>query len=281
MDSGDYQRYAKRAKEQACAAYEYAKPYLKLSWGCFLAGSKCARKGARWLADRTTTDRILATSTVVIMFATIGGAVSTYLQWQELRSSSVQVDQSIAATNRIANAGIEANQLNKAAFIASARAWVGPNDAHIVPPVDKAPLKGTIMYGNTGREPAPTFATLIPKVYPIADWNGGAAVTDIENSKNECLKLPMNDLLARITFPTTGFNTFNESYDGTPLNIRDVNKIAITDKIVSGSEIVAFKGCFVYRTVSEVHRTAFCYYYQAKVSDAAHLNFCNVGQAAN
>jgi hypothetical protein len=73
------------------------------------------------------------------MLATIVGAVSTYLQWRELRASATQVDQSIEATNRIANASVEANKLNRDAFIANARAWVGPTDANMTVPVAFAP----------------------------------------------------------------------------------------------------------------------------------------------
>lgn len=93
----------------------------------------------RWIVHGINTDRIVATSTVVIMLATIVGAVSTYLQWRELRASATQVDQSIEATNRIANASVEANKLNRDAFIANARAWVGPTDANMTVPVAFAP----------------------------------------------------------------------------------------------------------------------------------------------
>jgi hypothetical protein len=176
---------------------------------------------------------------------------------------------------------VDAAKLARESYIASQRAWIGPTDAHIATPVAVGPLKAGVSYGNTGREPAPTIAMLAPKVFSYADWNNGEAVKAIEAVKNECLKTPINDATARITFPTSGFSNFSIAYDGTPQSIRDVNKIAVTDGVVSGQEIAVVQGCFSYRTVSEIHHTAYCFYYQAKITDPAHLNFCNVGQAAN
>ena len=91
----------------------------------------------------------------------------------------------------------------------------------------------------------------------------------------------MNDQGARITFPTSGFTNFFLKYDGTQQNLRDVQRLSVTPGLVSGKEILALKGCFVYRTVGQVRRTSFCFFYQAKVSETAHLNFCTVGQAAD
>jgi hypothetical protein len=178
-------------------------------------------------------------------------------------------------------AALDSAKVAHESYVASQRAWIGPIDAHMTAPVAVGPLKVGVTYGNTGREPSPTIGVLIPKIFSYADWNNGVAVTAIEAIKNECLRTPINETIARITFPTTGFASFNISYDGTPQNIRDVNKIAVTNGVVSGQEIAVIQGCFAYRTVNEVHRTAFCYNYQARVSDPGHLTFCNFGQAAN
>jgi hypothetical protein len=151
----------------------------------------------------------------------------------------------------------------------------------MVAPVAFAPLQATVLFGNSGRQPAPTLTLMIPKIYSLEEWNNGTASADIEKFKTECLQLPMNDQNARITFPTTGFNNFIIRYDGTQQNIRDVQKLSISPDLIGGKEIAAFEGCFVYRTSGQVHRTSICYFYQAKVSDVAHLNYCTVGQAAD
>jgi hypothetical protein len=180
-----------------------------------------------------------------------------------------------------AQAAIDGAKVSHDNYVATQRAWIGPIDAHINNPVAVGPLKAVVAYGNTGREPSPTISTLAPRIFSYAEWNGGEAVKAIEDVKSECLKAPVNDTIARITFPTTGFSSFNASYDGTPQNIRDVNKISISDGVVSGQQFLVIQGCFAYRTVNEVHHTAFCYYYQARFTDPAHLSFCTVGQAAN
>jgi hypothetical protein len=142
-------------------------------------------------------------------------------------------------------------------------------------------LQVTVLFGNSGRQPAPTVSLITPKIFTIEDWTNGTAVQDIEKWKTECLQMPMNDQVARITFPTTGFTNFIIRYDGTQQSIRDIQRLSVSTEIVTGKAIVALKGCFVYRTVEKVHRTSFCYYYQAKVSEVAHLNYCTVGQAAD
>jgi hypothetical protein len=209
-------------------------------------------------------------------------------QLTEMKGSGLQTNEMIETNRRLAEAAgkqaqaaIEAAKVARESYVASQRAWIGPTDAHIAAPVVVGPLKAGVTYGNTGREPAPTISTLTPRIFSYADWNNGEAVRAIESVKSECLKTPINETIARITFPTSGFSSFNASYDGTPQSIRDVNKVAVTDGVVSGQEIAVIQGCFAYRTVGEIHRTAFCYYYQAKVSDPGHLTFCNVGQAAN
>lgn len=116
---------------------------------------------------------------------------------------------------------------------------------------------------------------------PIEEWNNGVAVQDIENAKVECLQRAMDDKTARITFPTSGFSHLILGYDGTQQTLRDVDRLSVSPELVSGKQVAAFKGCFVYRTVGQIHRTAFCFFYEAKLSDISHLNYCTVGQTAN
>jgi hypothetical protein len=208
-------------------------------------------------------------------------------QLQEMKGTSGQTDKLLEtniklaeASAKQAEAAIAAAKVARDSYVASQRAWIGPVDAHIAP-LAAGPLKATVQYANTGREPAATLASITPKVFSYTDWNSGEAVRVLEAAKNDCLKAPLTDVGVRMTFPTSGFTTFNIGYDGTPQSIRDVGKIAITEEIMSGREMVAVHGCFVYRTVEEIHRTAFCFFYQAKVSDPNHLNFCTIGQAAN
>jgi hypothetical protein len=231
----------------------------------------------------------------VSLVAVVLSAIVAFVAITSLRLNSFTAEQSrlssrsqVEANRRLADAAARQAEASVAAaktpqdsLIASQRAWVGPTDANMVAPVASAPLQVTVLYGNSGRQPAPTLALMFPKIYSLEEWNNGTAITDIEKWKTECLQLPMNDQNARITFPTTGFNSFVIRYDGTQQNIRDVQKLSISSELVVGKGIAAFKGCFVYRTSGQIHRTSFCYFYQAKVSDVAHLNYCTVGQAAD
>jgi hypothetical protein len=281
LDPANYRDYARRAQERAHAAYEYAKPQLKVGWRYTVRGWGYCQLGWGWLRQRSNTDRIVATATVVIMLATIGGAVSTYLQWKELRSSSEQVERNIMATNRIANASIEANQLNKATSVANIRAWLGPVDANITASAVLTPLKGMVSFNNTGHQPAATNASLMPTIFSAADWDNGNAISDIEKYADQCTHSPIAEIGIRMIFPTSGFTSYNLGYDGTQKDVRDIGRLSVTDGIVAGTQIVAFKGCIIYRTVNEIHHTAFCYFYRAKSVDPAHLFYCTVGQAAD
>jgi hypothetical protein len=189
---------------------------------------------------------------------------------QALRTSQAQTETNrklVEAAARQAEGTVVAAKTPQDSLTANQRAWVGPTDATIVPPEAFKPLKATITYGNSERQLAPIFSNVVPKIYTVEDWIGGVAAADIEKFKADCLELPMNDQNARITFPTTGFNSFVIHHDGTQQNRRDVGRLSVTPEHVSGTAVVAFKGSFVYRTIEQVHRTTFYYFYQAKVSD--------------
>jgi len=215
------------------------------------------------------------------MFATIGGAVSTYLQWQELHSSSAQVDQSIAATNRIADATIEANKLNKSAFIASSRAWVGPAYGAITNMKVDEPIRIDMAYANTGREPALVNQSTDPKTYDRAAWNGGLAVQEILQWESACMTTPINEVAATVVFPTTGPSSLVAHFDSTNESVPENLKFKASDRLIAGDEFLVIKGCFTYKTVETIHHTSFCYFYNFKVTVAGQMSICTVGHRAD
>lgn len=223
-------------------------------------------------------------STVVAIVA-IGSLQLNVVSTDQARltaQAQITANQQLAdAAARQAEASIAAAKTSQENLIASQRAWVGPTDANLTGLEVFKPLQATIVYGNSGRQPAPTFSLMVPRIFTLVEWDNGTAASDIEKWKADCLQLPMNDQNARVTFPTTGFTNFNLKYTGTQKSLRDVGQLSVTPAILAGTEIVAVKGCFVYRTSGQVHRTSYCYFYQAKFSDATHLNFCTVGQAAD
>jgi len=52
-------------------------------------------------------------------------------------------------------------------------------------------------------------------------------------------------------------------------------------KLISGDEVFAIKGCFVYKTVETIHRSEFCFFYQVNSTQLPNLNFCTVGQGSD
>lgn len=234
-------------------------------------------------------------SAFVSFLAVLLSGVVAFVAISSLQLNSITAEQSrrsaqsqVEANQRLADAAARQAEASMAAaktshdnLVASQRAWVGPTDATMTSPEAYKPLKATVRFGNSGRQPAPTVSLLVPKLYSIEEWGNGIAVSDIEKFKGECLQLPMTDQNAQITFPTAGFTNFILGYDGTQQTLRDFDKLSVTPELVAGKQVVAFKGCFVYRTLGEIRRTSFCYFYLAKVSDISHLNYCAVGQAAD
>lgn len=166
----------------------------------------------------------------------------------------------------------------------SGRAWLGPVDATMplgVPQVGQ-PLKVVIGYTNTGKEPALYNGQLVAHVFSLSEWTSGFAASTIIATQTVCMNAP--DIfrpMAKVAFPTTGFSTFQMTYDAGSSAITGENKILATEKLIAGDEIVALMGCFVYRTVNTIKHTSFCYFYQQNASDHQHLGFCTVGQDAD
>jgi hypothetical protein len=163
----------------------------------------------------------------------------------------------------------------------SGRAWVGPIAANITPFSLNSPIKAVVVYGNTGRQPALTNGILTPKIYSTEQWTNSDAAKDIIDFKDSCLRVKALAQAVHVVYPTTGFTSSNIAYDATLRGLNDNQKINATDKLVSGDDIIAFRGCFVYSTIEIIRHTAFCFFYQANFTDAAHLNFCTVGQEAD
>jgi hypothetical protein len=163
----------------------------------------------------------------------------------------------------------------------SGRAWVGPIDANITPLSLNKPLRAAVIYGNTGRQPAITNSGLGVKIYSSEEWTNGKAVEDIMKFKDSCMSVKAVARGGHMVYPTTGFTSFTIGYDANLNDIKEGEKIVATDKLISGDDIVAFRGCFAYLSIEIVRHTAFCFYFRGNFTDPSHLNFCAVGQEAD
>jgi hypothetical protein len=158
---------------------------------------------------------------VVTAFATITIAILTgfYVgyaknQWmvmnaqlQEIRSSSAQTDKMIT----IATAQSEAAKISAATaqqtLIANQRAWVGPSYAK----ADGIPMVGkkfdiSIMYHNTGREPARNMSWTVKRLVATPEEEKNRTLHGkLEAILNECFGLSLQeDEAGQIIFPSTG-----------------------------------------------------------------------------
>lgn len=137
------------------------------------------------------------------------------------------------------------------------------------------PLRFFLEYQNTGRQPAQDVF-YEPDSY---SYNKEMAVDVAARTKRnveECKSKQPNGGQLTI-FP--GKQTF------TPYQIKKSNNL-ITRAVTSGSDIVLISGCFVYRTLDELHRTAFCFEYDAsnpQEDDEGKpiMNFCLSGNYAD
>ena len=205
----------------------------------------------------------------VTIAALVGAGIFAAMQWVEMSAVYKPIsDQAGAAHDTM---------------IASSRAWVGPIDALIVTMKAGEGIKIDVSYGNSGRQPALTVESVNPKVYSAADWNGGTAVRDILEFETKCMKSDMVDIIAHVVYPNVNPNSFFvPHFDSTnDMLAENIKFTASNDLAVTGKELFALMGCFIYRTVTTVHHSAFCYRYNAKAPGLPHLNFCTVGQNAD
>jgi hypothetical protein len=164
------------------------------------------------------------------------------------------------------------------------RAWVGPVDANLTGGLTVGQgVKIDIQYGNTGREPGVQFVAIGTfKVFPLAEWNNGAAAASIAQTGKDCMASRMTvEAPTQVAFPSAGFASYHMHVDSASEGTPAGERITASDTLVKGDEIIAFRGCFTYHSIFQLHHTAFCFFYKAKDSDAAHLSICTVGSGAD
>ena len=168
-------------------------------------------------------------------------------------------------------------QTQAEAAIGTQRAWIGPTEANIASGlVVGRPIKVAITYANTGREPGTAFtANGIFKVFNITEWNDGSATKYFNEYIDKCMSSTSTG--GSVSFPTSGASQYRLYQDSSAEAIPEAARIVASQRLIEGADVIALTECFVYHSISKIHHTSFCYYYNAKVSDVAHLNICNGG----
>jgi hypothetical protein len=165
-------------------------------------------------------------------------------------------------------------EMAQQAFIASQRAWLGPNSAKL----NEAPVVGkkvdvVITYHNTGREPARNVAWITNTfaATPEEDTNGITSLKMIDFLMN-CHRLQERES-GQVVYPSTGF--------GSSMLSMILPEDMIDEDIITGKKFILIQGCFVYRTFDKVRHTAFCFFYKWGQTKPESLNTCLGGNYAD
>jgi hypothetical protein len=166
---------------------------------------------------------------------------------------------------------------------ATERAWIGPNGAVIEGTLETGkPISTAVTYQNTGRQPAYLVITTLPTLVKRDAWNNGVGVGvwPIVLWQNKCMggAIPPNPVNARVAYPTTGFSAYRLQVYSDDATLAQSDRFLATDEFISGDEIFVFVGCFVYGTPQNTHHSAFCFFFDHKVSDVHNLSYSQIGQ---
>jgi hypothetical protein len=166
-------------------------------------------------------------------------------------------------------------------YIANQRAWIGPTSVTITNLTTNQPIKADVRYINSGRHPAGADFTVFGRRFQKSDWMSGYGCFALITIKDFCMS--REDFVAvSVTWPNTGGGEYNIQYP--PISPPDIGEEPITfdAPVQNGDEIAAFVGCFTYRTIEEVHHTAFCYFAQpGDVKVSVPLSICRCGNGAD
>jgi hypothetical protein len=160
------------------------------------------------------------------------------------------------------------------AIIGSQRAWVGPTNATFgsEPTIGK-PIEITILYQNTGREPALSFVwNAAPYGATLTEDANGVVATKLSRSLEFC-KNTNTWQGGSVAYPTVGFNTFN-------LNLKTADDF-VDEEITKGDKFIFVEGCFLYRSFDRARHSYFCYFYKQGQTKIQNLNICAIGHYAD
>lgn len=205
-------------------------------------------------------------------------------QLDEMKGTSAQTDQMIEtnrklaeAASRQAEAAVETVKTAQANMIASQRAWVGPRNGRsdVAPELGKD-FSAFVDYQNSGREPGnETIYAVDLFSAPLVDDVSGRIRSRVVNFIAEC-KIKWVPTSAQVVYPTTG----GFGAGGYALSAK-LDGEKIDQNIVDGNGLIVMSGCFVYKTAGAIHRSSFCYFFNAKISKPANWNICDFGNDAD
>jgi hypothetical protein len=175
-----------------------------------------------------------------------------------------------AATKQSEIATRQAENADKAIF-QSQRAWIGPSNASFTSePKTEEPIEISILYQNTGREPALNFSYNVD-IFAVTE-NGPDFGNRVNPFMTTCLAT--NSVApGQVVYPSSGFSQYT-------LGAKS-DKTLVDDLIVNGDKVIVVQGCFLYTTGQTVHHSFFCFFYKNKFTRIGNLNICQSGHYAD
>jgi hypothetical protein len=227
---------------------------------------------------------ITAVATVVIAIATIVNVVYVGGQLAEMKSTGIQTDTLIETNRKLVDAATEqasasviSAQTAQDTLLASQRAWVGPSTAKIEGAIEASKeVKAVVTVVNTGREPGKNLFWDVVGIPTdsIEDHNGIPAFI-VRKYIEACFNTP-SQYRRQVIFPSAG------GFGGGGFTFTTaIGAEKIDDGIVDGTKSLLVQGCLAYDAFGKTHHTAFCYFYNAKLTKPEALNICTGGTDAD
>jgi hypothetical protein len=220
---------------------------------------------------RTPRDRyaftLTAIATIISAFTLLVIAIYTYYAGEQWR----QMIRAADATEESAGAAKSAADTARDTLIAGSRAWIAPVNASITSDISpNIPLEFSVSFKNSGRSPALDMHPIyvLDKI-PSSKLTDNT-INDFIEAKDVCKGIAVKPG-AQVAYPDLP-DTFNFKV-GLPG--------WVDNGVVSGDTTLMVRMCFVYRTMKEIHRTSFCYYYRVGFSPSKQMNVCPVGSHAD
>jgi len=141
----------------------------------------------------------------------------------------------------------------KHALNASERAWVSAIDVNLQSlPIENQPIRMSAQLSNSGKDPALDVNYVIPVEQGMIDKPAGSDFTKVTFGENStCAKYGPIKTGGVIPPNMTNIRTSDSGRGDVP--------IYATPEFMRGEKLYWVMGCVAYRTVEEVHHTAYCF----------------------
>lgn len=132
----------------------------------------------------------------------------------------------------------------------------------------------TVEYQNTGREPAlETIFDTDVFVTTGEEEQSGVVSSRINDFISKC-KIKWTPSQKGVVFPSANTTSAYELTRRLDVNLVDQD-------VIDGAKAIYIDGCFVYKSAGAIHRSSFCYFFNAKKTKPGNWNICLIGNDAD